>query len=240
MKYKDILSAADELRINVDKLKFESPVKYVYNPLFYAWEPYKKYIKLYADSNKKVIFLGMNPGPWGMAQNGVPFGEISMVKDWLKINGAVSKPRVENSARPVQGFSCKRSEVSGLRLWGFFKDKFKTPESFFREHLVMNYCPLIFMEESGRNITPDKLKKDERALLFEPCDQHLKRIASILQAEWIIGIGGFAAKRISSIFDSTETKTGKILHPSPASPAANRGWAQAVLPQLIEQGIWKK
>jgi single-strand selective monofunctional uracil DNA glycosylase len=32
---------------------------------------------------------------------------------------------------------------------------------------------------------------------------------------------------------------GKVLHPSPASPAANRGWAEAATRQLIEQGVWQ-
>ena len=35
---------------------------------------------------KRVVFLGMNPGPFGMAQVGVPFGEVAAVRDWLRID----------------------------------------------------------------------------------------------------------------------------------------------------------
>jgi len=42
----------------------------------------------------------MNPGPWGMAQTGVPFGEINAVKDWLGINAEVDKPQKQHPKRP--------------------------------------------------------------------------------------------------------------------------------------------
>jgi len=29
-----------------------------------------------------------------------------------------------------------------------------------------------------------------------------------------------------------------VLHPSPASPAANRGWGEAATRQLVELGVW--
>ena len=46
-----------------------------------------------------MIFLGMHPGPWGMAQIGVPFGEIPAVRDWMGISTTVDKPPVEHRRR---------------------------------------------------------------------------------------------------------------------------------------------
>lgn len=46
-------------------------VTYVYNPLEYAFETHYKFVKKYYNSTKRVLFLGMNPGPFGMSQNGV-------------------------------------------------------------------------------------------------------------------------------------------------------------------------
>lgn len=216
----------------INRLSFSFPVVFVYNPFEYARDSYFKYLDLSVRGKKKFVFLGMNPGPWGMAQTGVPFGEINTVRDWMEIEVAVGRPENEHPKRKISGFNCNRSEVSGRRLWGYFKEKYKTPDLFFKGNFVANYCPLVFMEESGRNRTPDKLKKDERNKLYKICDMHLLEIVKILDPEWVIGIGGFAEKRIISALDSLNIKTGKILHPSPASPMANRGWAEIAESQL--------
>lgn len=222
----------------IDKLSFSVPVSYVYNPLDYAREGFFKYLDIASKDKKKVIFLGMNPGPFGMAQTGVPFGEINFVKDWLNIKADIGKPLKEHPKRLIKGLDCKRSEVSGRRLWGFFKEKYLITEVFFKDNYIANYCPLVFMEESGRNRTPDKIKKNERDELYAICDKHLVDVINLLEPEWLIGIGGFAEKRLKKIFDKTNFKIGKILHPSPASPMANRGWAEMAKEQLVELGLY--
>jgi single-strand selective monofunctional uracil DNA glycosylase len=156
----------------------------------------------------------------------------------MGLKGEVKKPRPEHPKRPVDGLECTKSEVSGRRLWGLFSDKFPSAHEFFDDHFVANYCPLVFMEESGKNRTPDKLTASEKKPLEEVCDQHLREIVEILEPEWLIGVGGFAKKRAEEALKGMDIKIGKILHPSPASPAANRGWAVAVTKQLLEQGIW--
>lgn len=189
-------------------------------------------------ARKRVVFLGMNPGPFGMVQTGVPFGEVAAVRDWLQIECPVGKPEREHRQRPVTGFACVRSEVSGRRLWGLFAERFGTPERFFAEHIVMNYCPLAFLESGGRNRTPDKLPANEKAALFAACDRHLRAVVAALQPEWLIGVGDFAAKRAEYLWQDGPPKLGRILHPSPASPAANRDWKGLATRQLKELGVW--
>ena len=242
---KELLFAAKELAENADECPFSEPVTHIYNPLVYAWEPYERYVKLYARPPKRVLFLGMNPGPWGMAQTGVPFGEVDHVRRWLKIEADVITPGTEHPKRPVKGFGCSRSEVSGRRLWSFFAGKFGSPLAFFRDHFVANYCPLVFMEASGKNRTPDKLKPAERERLFGFCDRYLVRTVELLEPEWLIGIGGFAVKRLTAVASAEggqiagrDIRIGKILHPSPASPAANKGWETIVDKELEVLGVW--
>ena len=237
--YESLKKAALELSQVVDRMSFGEPTKFVYNPLEYAWAIHQQYLELGGEGTKKVVFLGMNPGPFGMAQTGVPFGEIPAVRDWMGLTGEVKKPNPEHPKRPVEGLACTKSEVSGRRLWGLFAQKFPNVKDFFRDHFVANYCPLVFMEESGRNRTPDKLPATDKKPLEEACDQHLRKIVDILQPEWLIGVGGFARKRSEEALEGIDIKIGTILHPSPASPAANRGWAEAASKQLKEQGIWK-
>ncbi len=231
----------------------------VYNPLIYAADPWNQYLKLYGGGEKRVLFLGMNPGPWGMAQTGVPFGEIEAVTGWLEISGKVGHPKGEHPKRPVEGFDCRRSEVSGRRLWGLIQRRFGTPKAFFSDHFVANYCPLIFLEESGRNRTPDKLPREVREIIRQACDKHLARVIELTGAGYLIGIGKYAEKALArvvkdmgtavqgpaSVSTATSISTSSrkpivasILHPSPASPAANRGWEEQAEGQLIELGVW--
>ncbi len=233
-----LIAAARRLRVDTSRLKFQPPVVHVYNPLIYAWAPYEVYLRKFSGTPKRIVFLGMNPGPFGMVQTGVPFGEVGVVRDWLEIEGLVRKPEHQHPRRPVSGFACTRSEVSGRRLWGLFAERFGTPEEFFAEHIVMNYCPLAFLEDRGRNRTPDKLLASEKAALFAACDLHLRAILKALRPEWLVGIGEFAVRRAEAVFQKGAVKVGGILHPSPASPAANRDWKAQATRQLRELGVW--
>lgn len=237
-----ILKIYASLNDKVSTLKFSEPVAYVYNPLAYAWSGFVEYSR-YVNGRKRVIFLGMNPGPWGMAQTGIPFGEIDAVKNFLCINNLhVTPPENQHPLYPVNGLECKRSEVSGRRLWKLFRERFITAENFFAEHVVLNYCPLLFLERSSgervRNLTPDKLYPDEREELFATCDESLREIVNILKPAYVVGVGNFAAIRAVKALDGNNITITKILHPSPASPASNRDWSGKVTEQLILSGIW--
>lgn len=291
--------AARELSIAVGALRFGSGVTHVYNPLDYAWESHAAYLKLgvQSGSQKKVLFLGMNPGPFGMAQTGVPFGEVAAVRDWMGICKPVGHPPQEHPRRPVEGFDCQRSEVSGQRLWGLFAERFGAAENFFADHFVVNYCPLLFLdagEKHCRNLTPDKFAAADTATLYAACDAHLRTVIEVMQPQWVIGVGKFAedraylaltglsakeavkqqagkaktgatAKRgrppkvatpaVAAESPSAQAnaakaaltgispnvplpKIGTVLHPSPASPIANRGWAAQATSQLQALGVW--
>ena len=232
------LSAARQLSAAVDALQFAEPTTHIYNPLDYAWAGQESYLRQWANSKKKVVFMGMNPGPFGMAQIGVPFGEISLVRDWVGVNEAIAKPKNEHPKRPIEGFACERSEVSGRRLWGLFSQRFPNAADFFADHFVANYCPLVFMEASGKNRTPDKLPAAEIESLYAVCDTHLRALVDALQPDWVVGVGAFAEGRANLALKGYDLKIGRILHPSPASPAANRGWAEQAQQQLEVLGIW--
>lgn len=153
-----LIRIAKRLNVVLKDFKFPKPVDYCYNPVEYASKPHETYINRYCTDPKDIIFIGMNPGPFGMCQTGVPFGEITHVRDWMKINEEVSKPEIECPNRPIQGFSCTKSEQSGLKFWGLFKSLCETPERFFKNAFVYNYCPMAFMDNKGRNITPNMIK----------------------------------------------------------------------------------
>lgn len=232
-----LLEIADELTAELQGLRFSPPVAYVYNPLEYAREPYRRYLERFGATPREVLLVGMNPGPWGMAQTGIPFGAVEAVRGWLGLGGEVGKPAEEHPDRPVLGFDCPRNEVSGDRLWSWAEERFGTPERFFERFFVHNYCPLLFLEEGGRNLTPDKLRADERRALVEPCDRALRRTAEVLGVRRAIGVGAWAERRARAALDDLDLEIGRVLHPSPASPRANRGWAAQATAELREQGV---
>ncbi len=220
---------------------FGPPVTLVYNPLIYARGAHETYIRRFGAAPKKVLFLGMNPGPWGMVQTGVPFGEIDAVTSWMDIRRGVDPPSRQHPKRPVAGLACSRSEVSGRRFWGLARRRFGTPLRFFAGNYVGNYCPLAFLEASGRNKTPATLRAAEKTRLFGPCDTHLMAMIRALRPEWVIGIGAFAHERILAVVPHLaghQPRIERILHPSPANPRANQGWEKLVLERLTTLKVW--
>jgi single-strand selective monofunctional uracil DNA glycosylase len=234
-----LIAAAVTLRSDLAGIRFSAPVTHVYDPLAYAWDVHAEYLRRFGAGRKRVVFLGMNPGPFGMTQTGVPFGEIPAVRDWLGLAGPVGRPHPEHPKRPVSGFACTRSEVSGRRLWGLFAARFTTPKAFFADHFVANYCPLVFMEASGKNRTPDQLPAAERSAVEAACDRHLGRLAEILRPDWLVGVGRFADDRAQRALAGLKLRHAVIPHPSPANPQANRDWAGAATKAMLAQGVWE-
>ena len=232
-----LTAIADDLARDVDGLRFGPPVAHVYNPLVYARAVHRAYLDLAGDGPGRVVLLGMNPGPWGMSQTGVPFGEVAFVRDWLGIEAPVASPAGQHPKRPILGFDCQRSEVSGRRVWGWAARRFKTPAAFFERFLIWNYCPLAFLLESGANLTPDRLRAEEKAPLFEVCDRALRRTVEVLAPRLVVGVGVFAEGRARRALAELDVPVGRMLHPSPASPAANRGWEEQAERDLRGLGV---
>jgi single-strand selective monofunctional uracil DNA glycosylase len=234
------VAIARELSAALARLRFAAPVAHVYNPLDYARAPGELYIERYARPGIEALLLGMNPGPFGMVQTGVPFGEVEAARGFLGVAAPVERPEHEHPRRPIEGFACQRSEVSGRRVWGWAEQRFQSPERFFARFFVWNWCPLAFLEASGKNRTPDKLPSAEREPLEALCDQALARWIAYLAPARLIGFGKVAeaAFQRARVLDPRITQPiGSILHPSPANPAANRGWAAAAEAQLAALGV---
>lgn len=236
------IAATRRLSRELAGLSFSAPVSHTYHTLEYAWQPHQAYLDRYGSSPKRALLLGMNPGPFGMAQTGVPFGEVAAVRDWMKIEAPVEKPAREHPKRPIEGFSCPRSEVSGRRLWGLFADRFPNARDFFADHFVLNYCPLVWMSETGANLTPDKLPATDMRPVEDACLRYLAETIRHMRPSFLIGVGGFAEDRLrqAAAISGSGAVVCRILHPSPASPAANRGWAEAATKQLVAAGVWTR
>ena len=232
-----LTAIADELAREVGGFEFGPPVAHVYNPLVYARAAHHAYLRLADEAPGRVLLLGMNPGPWGMSQTGVPFGEVAHVRDWLGIADGVEPPADQHPKRPIQGFDCRRSEVSGRRVWGWAERRFGTPAAFFERFLVWNYCPLAFLLPTGANLTPDRLPAREKAPLFEACDRALRQAVEALEPRLVVGVGAFAEGRARRALADLDVPVGRMLHPSPASPAANRGWEEQAERDLRDLGV---
>ncbi len=238
LEMKELIQATKRLSEQLGPLQFSAP--WVYRPLEYAWRAHEVYLTRYGVGRKRVLMLGMNPGPFGMAQTGVPFGEIAAVRDWMGIDEPVAKPQREHPKRPIDGFACTRSEVSGRRLWGLFAERYPQAADFFEGHFVLNYCPLVWMSETGANLTPDKLPAAEMEPVEAACLDYLGQVIRLMSPEFLVGVGGFAEERLrlAAARVGHQAVIGRVLHPSPASPAANRGWAEAASKQLHALGAW--
>lgn len=233
----DLIDVMTRLKARVKRLRFGPPVAFTYHPLEYAWPVAKAYFERYGKGPKDILFLGMNPGPFGMGQTGVPFGEVASVKGFLGLTGEINPPKktTMHEKRPVLGWATTRSEVSGKRLWTAIEKKHKKADRFFERAFVLNYCPLLFLGETGANVALDKIEKNERKNLEAICDGSLAECLAILKPRHLVGVGGYAQKRLAVVTGRDDVVM--MPHPSPASPTANRGWDAAARKALTAAGL---
>jgi len=223
-----MIEASSKLRDDVEKfsdsLVKEGSVDAVYNPLAYAWEPHRAYLELASGGGAKTLLLGMNPGPHGMGQMGIPFAATSVVRDLLKITDLeVGQPSTPHPKRPISGLDWPKEEVSGTRLWGLLANEYGSAESIFKSVFLLNHCPLmLFSGERATNITPDKITGPTTKALLERCDEHLREVVDIMQIERVIGVGRYSEKRALNALSGIDISITTCWHPSPASPLANR------------------
>ena len=243
MAVDSLIRAAANLRDDVGpigrKLVSEGSVDVCYNPLEYAWDAHEAYLKRMGSSGARTVVLGMNPGPHGMGQMGIPFAATSMVRDLLDITGiSVNQPEVADPRRPVIGLEYPREEVSGTRLWGLLSERYGNAEAIASNVFLVNHCPLmLFTGPRATNITPDKVAGPTAHALLERCDEHLREVVGVLDAKRVIGVGKFAESRAKAALADYSVEVLGCWHPSPASPLANRNggadWranVRAVLP----------
>ncbi|MFA5860862.1 MAG: uracil-DNA glycosylase family protein [Candidatus Thermoplasmatota archaeon] len=234
-----VLKAAERLRDALESTRLDVP--FVYDPLQYAWGPHAAYVTQYGDISKagRVLLIGMNPGPNGMGQTGVPFGDVEYVRDWMGITGAVTQPKHQHPKRPITGFATTRREPSGSRLYGWASARFGTAASFFDRFFVANYCPLLFFDDEGKNLTPPQLPVATRRAVDEACEAHLSDVVEAIEPSLVVGIGAYAEQKARHVMAERghTMGVGGILHPSPASPLANKGWAQQAEKQLRALGV---
>jgi len=219
MNLDKIIKLSNELSKQMDELTFSLPVKYVYNPLSYSFLTYLQYLNR-INFNDVNIYIGINPGPYGMSQTGIPFGDYYFVKNFLNIKKEklLNLPLTHHK-KPIYGFDINKREASGKRLWAFFQDIYKDQEIFFKNNIILNYCPLCFLNEEGNNITPDKLIKEERNILYKICDDYLNKSINLFKFKSVIGIGNFAYNR-AKILGYNALKIG---HPSPLNIKGSGG-----------------
>jgi len=229
-----LIDVLRELRDDTRKLEFSRPVAHVYRPLDYAWPMVEAYLSRFGRAPKEVLFLGMNPGPFGMAQTGIPFGDVVTVREWMKLSAPITAPEDTHPKRPVLGLAATRVEVSGRRLWGAIQQKHPSPATFFKRAFVLNYCPLLFLDEGGANVTPDKLQKAERKACEEICDRSLAAAIAALRPKHLVGVGVYAKARFEKVAPDRQVLC--IAHPSPASPQANRGGWDGLVQAALEAG----
>lgn len=234
-----LLEAAAVLREAAEKLRFEHAA-YTYNPLSYALEPYTAYITRYGRGPVgRNLLVGMNPGPWGMAQIGAPFGDPVTVREWMGITGQVQPFADAHRRCPVRGFSSHRREGSGKRLYGWAGRQYGSAERFFEHFFVLNYFPLMLLDKDGKNLTPERLPATERAMAAAVCDPHLRACLRAIEPRCVAGVGHYAAEQARRVVNqlSLAIPVPSLVHPSPANPRANRGWEVLAEAELSAAGV---
>lgn len=62
--------------------------------------------------------------------------------------------------------------MSGDRLWSLLKELSGSPDVLFKYVFLHNYCPLFFLKESAKNVTPPELKVGSPSSVSSLLTQH--------------------------------------------------------------------
>lgn len=236
----------------------------VYNPLVYGRVAHERYLSLAASGPRPVLFVGMNPGPHGMVQTAVPFGDVVNARAIQALAGSVEgAPLIDRERlpalahlRPIEGYSFARKEVSGTRFWSEFAPVFAAAGptrdrllSTLRSAFVLNICPLAFFgavdplkgpRSPAANITPDKLPKPYREQVLAPCREYFGVVLRSLRPWGLVCFGGWAEKLAATWvrdIDGQPPRVEKVHHPSPRVLNTAAGWHPAAA--LAERGFWR-
>lgn len=236
------VEATRALLDRLDPLTFNHKVGWTYNPVDYAWDVHRDYLTRFGTAPKRILLVGMNPGPWGMAQTGVPFTDPYIGRDWMELEThPVGRPENHREERPVHGWSSSRKEPSGQRLFGFLRRLYGSLGRFFEQGFVLNYCPLVLFDEEGGNLTPDRLLVEDRRPLLEACDPYLRYMVEHFSPDVLMGVGRFAEDRLEAVTGEGGVPVHYLPHPSPANPIANRdggrAWQRRVLRTFEEAEV---
>ncbi|KAI8124664.1 hypothetical protein FF38_10666 [Lucilia cuprina] len=200
-------------------------ISYIYNPVEYAADLHQAYLKKYLKGGKKVLFIGLNPGPNGMGQTGIPFGNITTVRDKMGLNGTVNQPPNIHPKRPVNGLATTIEEPSGKRLWTKFQELSDgSLDIFFEQCFVYNFCPLLFYNSKGDYISPQKLKAPYNRQISNACLHTIEQILELIQPEVIVAIGRYAYDNLKAVKYCIEKRLLYLRHPSPR--ACTKNWSK--------------
>ena len=219
----------DDFILKVEKISESFDDYIVYNPLTYARNMHLEYLKKSTGHGATILFLGMNPGPFGMMQTGVPFGAVSYVRDYLNIKNDV-KEFCLHPKHKIIGLETKRDEPSGKKLWALMQSLYPKSNELFSHITVQNYCPLAFLDDSGKNIALNNVKN--RKELESLCDNYIKDYILDNNIKVLVGVGVYAYEKLLSL--NLNLTVIKILHPSPLNPLSHKGWDEGVMKQIGE------
>lgn len=172
---KNLIAITAELRDKLDRLPEPAGVE-VYNPLSYAWQLHQRYLRRFvtqgpqteppfevggmgpsvSTQQRRVLFIGMNPGPFGMMQTGCPFGDKVSARQLGGLPGVPLSDRHTESldlsklttlkARRTQGFGIKQRETSGQRFWEGMTELWPLT-SIGRARVTAGGAPIVLFDE---------------------------------------------------------------------------------------------
>lgn len=275
----------------LDRLSRPAGVSHVYNPLAYMRRAHEQWLAQFevfvdyqgesvscatyekspdefarATQSRPYLILGMNPGPWGMVQTGVPFGDVANANTILGYRRGDQIPAPDpdrvtlHPKRPVQGFACTRREASGERLWGGLCKVWEKPafdanvheiDAVLADCFAVNYCPLAYFADDGKgtNVTPDAFRKSGpyRDLPYANdldalCSSYIAAIMQAFRTRVVLAVGRYAETMAKVIVTSAmpadvRPKVVYLTHPSPLATRSAGEWAAMAQREMSAAGV---
>jgi single-strand selective monofunctional uracil DNA glycosylase len=146
----------------------------VLDPGRYGERWHHRFRRCYPVGPRPLLVFGLNPGPYGMAQTGVPFTDLKRLEFhlprlWRELLAAREPVALPGLAPPsLRPFLTRTFESSSVRVYKFLERAFGSAEQAFRRVAFVNPCPLLFIDRAtGENRTPADLPRAAPRLMRE-------------------------------------------------------------------------
>ena len=228
----------------------------VWNPGRYGERWHRRFRETYPPGPNPVLLLGLNPGPYGMGQTGIPFTDIRRLESDLPELAARLRTDGESIGLPglappdLRRRLDRTFESSSIRVYRFLRLAGGSAGAGWRRVVAANPCPMLFMEGTV-NRTPADLRRALRkrggrlervTARLEECDQLRRECAReavrVLEPRGVILLGRNIQEALAGD-PSLGAVPGGVLaweHPARAVPDA---WAGGLVRAVRRRGWWK-
>jgi len=211
----------------------------VWNPALYALDIYQEYLTKFPPEPGAILALGLNPGPYGMAQTGIPFTDCRTASGALGMEMTIPGKAPDDLISRLKKANGKwrgTYERSSLGMYRFLILAWGDIKTAYRNWFVGNPCPLLFLDPERWNVTPADPRLRRMKEVGELRQRAVIGFSEILNPRGIVCFGKDVAKAVGEVAIRQVGPDRVVFYEHPARAVPEK-WAAGLLQELTQRQL---